>query len=289
MYKHLLALVPSLFLFIPVFVHAADEAPSLHIKYEIDNEFLRDMVKLSWQQCVKEKEIYQDAKLKHPDSWQKMEKSIKKKWTDYNVDAELAPEPKWALIAVDSEEEYFAAEKYAKYERNNKYVVSQDGRCKVNEQTQTRASLDNGSYEYILDLSKGSGIKRRSPAMFRKSMDAKTRKQFMESAMVTEAAGKIVTENDLDKAMVDRGTETVVDNQQCFYRAPAGSDRTKLCYWSKMSHYPSVMQRPIILKSVIKTGKTTSTKVATSFSMNKKFDDAVFQPARDIKLQDRTH
>ena len=273
---------------LPVMVCSADEIPTLQIKYQIDNEFLRSMVQLSWKQCIKEKEIYQKAKQRNPDAWLKMEQSIKKQWPNYNVDAELAPEPKWSLLAIDTEEEYFAAEKYAKYERNNKYVVSEDGRCEVHEQTQTRANLDNGKFEYIVDLTKKSGIKRVSPVSFRKSVDNSMKQQFGKDTMGEKAANKIVSENHLEKAMVDAGSEKVVDNQTCNYRAPAGSSNTRLCYWSEMSHYPSSMQRPIILKSVIQTGNTTSTKIATSFIRNKEIDEAVFYPDKNINLQDRT-
>lgn len=274
--------------YLPVLVCAADEAPALQIKYEIDNEFLRSMVQLAWKQCVKEKEIYINAKQKNPDAWLKMEQSIKKQWPNYDVDAELAPEPKWSLIAIDTEEEYFSAEKYAKYERNNKYVVSEDGRCEVTEQTQTKANLDNGKFEYIVNITKGSGIKRVSPVSFRKSIDDEMKKQFAKDTMGEKTANKIVSESNLEKTMVDAGSEKVVDNQICNYRAPAGTSNTKLCYWSEMSHYPSSMQRPIILKSVIQTGNTTSTKIATSFIKDKAIDEAVFHPDKTISLLDKT-
>ena len=266
---------------------AVESPPNLHIKYQVDNAFERNMVKLHWEQCVKEKETYLIARQKTPSVWPQMEQALKKKQPDYNIDAELAPEPKWTLIAVDTEEEYFSADRYAKYIKSNKYSVSKDGRCEVQSQQKHTAELDDGQFEYILDLSKATGIKRSSPAILRRQTDRTVKQSFPAQPIPGTVSTKIVKENDLSKTMTDGGTETIIDGQTCQYHIPAGASKTKICYWSEMSHYPSVMERPIILKSVIKLGKATNTRLATSFSRNRPIPDSVFHSDKSIKLVTR--
>jgi len=264
---------------------AEEPPPNLHIRYQVDKEFERNMIKLNWEQCVNEKNSYLIARKKTPSVWPQMEKAIKKKQPDYNFDAQLAPEPKWSLIAVDTEEEYFSAEKYAKYTTSNKYSVSKDGRCEVISQQKHTAELDDGQFEYILDLSKATGIKRTSPAIIRKQTDRATKQSFSDQPILGAASDKIVRQNDLTKTMIDGGIETITDGQTCQNQKPAGARKTRLCYWTKMSHYPSIMERPIILKSVINLGKATNTRIATSFASNRTIPERVFRPDNAVKIK----
>jgi hypothetical protein len=60
-----------------------------------------------------------------------MEKSLKKKRPNYNVEVNIAAEPDWDSVAVDIEDEYFYGEMYSRYMEKAKYTVSKDGKCKV--------------------------------------------------------------------------------------------------------------------------------------------------------------
>jgi len=281
--------------FIPVFLtstfinsaFAGDLPPNLHIKYQVDKELERNMVKLSWEQCVNEKQSYLAARNTTPNVWPQMERAIKKKQPHYSLDAQLAPEPKWSLIAVDTEEEYFSADKYARYVKSSKYTISKDGRCEVQSQQKHIAELDDGQFQYILNLSKATGVKRTSPAVMRRQTDRAVKRSFANQPIPGTASNKIVKENDLSKTMTDGGIESITDGQSCQNRKPAGASKSTLCYWTQMPHYPSIMERPIILKSVVKLGKATNTRIATSFSKKLSIPDSVFRPDNSVKLVTR--
>ena len=53
---------------------------------------------------------------------------------------------------------------------------------------------------------------------------------------------------------------------------------TRLWYWQRMHHYPTVMRRPIILKREVKVGNRISTKVATRFLIQDSIDPKIFSP-----------
>jgi len=53
---------------------------------------------------------------------------------------------------------------------------------------------------------------------------------------------------------------------------------TRLWYWQRMHHYPTVMRRPIILKSEVKMGNRIATKVATRFLVQDSIDPRIFSP-----------
>lgn len=58
----------------------------------------------------------------------------------------------------------------------------------------------------------------------------------------------------------------------------------RIWYWQKMHRYPTVMERPIILKKEQKFGQGTVVEEATRFEVRKQFKDEIFEPPPGIKI-----
>ena len=58
----------------------------------------------------------------------------------------------------------------------------------------------------------------------------------------------------------------------------------RVWYWKKMHHYPTVMERPIILKKEQKIGRKLVIEEATRFEVHKQFNDNIFEPPPGIKI-----
>ncbi len=60
--------------------------------------------------------------------------------------------------------------------------------------------------------------------------------------------------------------------------------KVKLYYWHKMHYYPSIMERPIILKSIQRFAHHTVVEKATRFEVRKRFKDEIFEPPPGITV-----
>lgn len=274
-------------------VCVADEPilPAIHMKLKSDNVFLREMVKIRRTLCTNEKDIFLKAKQSGSPAWPAMEKSLKKKRPNYNVEAKIAAEPDWDNVAVDIEDEYFYGEMYARYIEKVKYTISKDGQCKLIESRTKTAKLDDGKFRYFVDIKKGVATKYISEAVSRKQADAMLSREVSANPQTVEALQKAFTDLDGSKIIdpvKDAGSEKIVDNQSCTYKSMMKNTTNKLCYWTVMNNYPSILERPIILKSIVNFGKTTNVKQAVSFELSKSFKRHLFSPPDNFNIKDRT-
>lgn len=58
----------------------------------------------------------------------------------------------------------------------------------------------------------------------------------------------------------------------------------RIWYWKKMHYYPSVMKRPIVLKSEQKIGQKLVTEEAVRFEVRERFDENLFKPPPRIEI-----
>jgi hypothetical protein len=259
------------------------ENSAIHIRREVDNSFSRQMIQLGWEQCLLEKKIYLKARESSPSSWASVELDIKKRYPNYNLDRPTAAEPKWSLIDITIENEYFYGNRYALNKKGNKYTISTDGACEVIATPDESMEIDDGQHRYLLNITAGTGTKLGSPVESLKRSDADSR-----TKNIASAAQAISTKvGDSEKLVESAGSEQVA-GQTCNYRVLAGTSKSKICYWSVSSYYPAIMERPIILKSVIATGKTNNVSTATKFEILRSLDSKLFTPPAEVKLQDRT-
>ncbi len=59
------------------------------------------------------------------------------------------------------------------------------------------------------------------------------------------------------------------------------SFKTRQWYYKRMHHYPSIMKRPIILRSEVTLGKRVAIKEATRFQFLDRLDDKIFIPPQE--------
>jgi len=270
---------------------AEQVVPAIHIKHTIDNASLREMIQARRNLCIQEKDVLLNVKKSGSAAWPAMIAAMKKKKPNYDVDAKTAAEPDWTKVAVDSEEEYFYGEMYASRKEKTKYKMSEDGKCEVIETRLKSENLDDGKFRYFVDLTRGKATKYMSKAASQKQSDEILQREFGKNPQVSEAMQSAFAKADisaLNDAVKEAGSEKVTDNQTCNYKILANDAKTRLCYWSVMSYYPSTLERPIILKSIISFGQTSNTKQAVSFKLSKSFKRDVFSPPDSIKIEDRT-
>ncbi len=269
-------------------LHAEMPQPAIHIKHESENETTRSMLRLLYKQCVSEKELYLDTKNSGHAAWPAMEKSLNRRRKKYDVDAPLADEPDWSAIAIDREEEYFYGEKYAVYKQKSKYSISKDGRCDLISKKKQTAQLDNGQFQYNVNFTKGIATKRRSAVLYRKDSDKMIRQTFIPGSAQVDAMKNLAMNQNLPNTDTKGAQSAIVAGQKCTYAFPVPNGKSKLCYWSVMSHYPSTMEHPVILKSVIFVGKTPNIKQAVSFTISESLEERFFKPPENIKIKDRS-
>lgn len=242
-------------------VAVADVPPALHLVREGQNVSQVRMLKLAREQCISEKRMHLETQRTKPQLWATLEQDMRKKRKGYDIARPTSPEPDWSKTAVQREEEYFHGEKYAHYSDGARYKLADDGSCAVLVDKTRKAKLDNGESYFELDLIKGTGVKRPSSVALHRRLPAN--------------AGH---------DMAASGHDTVA-GERCDYLSIAKGQRTKVCYWSTMHRYPSVMQRPVILKSIVTVGNDANTEQAVVFERPTRIDDSIFQVPKGIQLK----
>lgn len=263
----------------------ANDKPAIYIKHRIDNATVRKGLQSLWKLCVIEKEMFQKHKNNNHPAWPVIAASLKKDRPDYDVDVPLAEIKKWSQYGIQFEEEYFYQDMYAIYKTSNKYKVSEDGRCSILIEKNQSANLDNGKFRYDVNIDKGNVVKFRSQVVILKENDKLIQSQEYEQAMVATASMLGSPKGALPQNV---GSERVLGRHQCDYISFGNNSGSKLCYWSKMNTYPSIAERPIILKSKIRLGKVTNVKQAIVFEVKKKFRKTIFEPKTNLKIIDRS-
>lgn len=81
------------------------------------------------------------------------------------------------------------------------------------------------------------------------------------------------------------GDEHIVLGFMCDIAEANPLSKGRVWYWQKLHNYPTIMQRPIILKAERTMGKLVSVKVATRFERRATIADTVFDPPPGIKVE----
>lgn len=267
---------------------APEELPAIHITRNKDNAFLRQMVQLDHKLCLDEKNTLLIARDSQNPAWPQMEQELKRKRPNYNLDTPTAAEPDWSKIAVTVEDEYFFGDRYALYVHEHNYKLSGDGACEVLGEKIEKAQIDTGKYRYRVDFNKKTATREESELALRKKTDAMMQENMRKNAALFSMLAEKMSQTNiapLNEAVVNKGEETVA-GQVCQCEALGGSKNSKICYWSRMQHYPNILQRPIVLKSIFQTGNKTNISQAVKFDTGKSLNEDIFSLKQDIKVQD---
>lgn len=209
-------------------VHDAEAPPELHIHMKVADIYARKKLSVAQRLCFEEKGI--------PSVPPEM----------------LTPEKEYEDAGKEEYDEYFSGDRYAKYKTWNDYNVDLDT-CQITKKHREEASIDDGRFAYKLDLVKRTGGKSVSGAVDKPRSQERLQKFTKEHPEVAVALGNIMVppgqaesmKQSLKKALTPVATETYA-GQSCDV-ITLGSKNHKLCRWTKMHEYPSVMKRPIDL------------------------------------------
>jgi hypothetical protein len=266
----------------------------IHIARQGQNKSLVTVLKGARDLCEQERKAYAISKQNGPEIWALVEKDMKLKRPNYDPGRALAAEPNWSLIAIQREDEYFDGDKYALIREDAKYKIAEDGSCALLTEPTKVSDLDDGTYRYTLNLIKGTGIRYVSPLVTR-TRGRQTLRNAMQNNPGLDGALADTMMNaglgEISRAGADIGKVTghdTVAGQQCDYHATGPGKGVEICYWSQMTRYPGILERPIILKSVVVLGGETNTKQAVLFETMPQIDSNIFQPPKGLTIKDRT-
>ena len=270
-------------------VSVLGEKPGIYIKREGQNKSALSILKSQRKLCETGKEGLIQGRAEHPELWPAIQAGLKRDRPQYNVDAPLAKEPDWRKVLVETEEEYFQGDLYAKYTTSIDYKLIDDGTCRIEEKSNHFAEIDTGKFRYDLDLVQKTGEKFPSPVLIRKQTDARMAAAIQRNPMIAKMMEQSAKQMGLPQAAdkLDDMTKVTgqdqVAGQTCEYVGPMAG--TKLCYWKTMHEYPTIMQRALVLKSVVTLGKYENVSEAVQFKRSSGFDPAVFSVPSGIKIE----
>lgn len=263
--------------------------PTLRIVREGRNVSLLPIVKAQRDSCIAEKQNLQQIKRNDPGTWAIIEPGFRKERPNYKLDGPIAPEPDWAKVGIEREEEYFSGKNYALYTESAVYEVPSDGICALTTKKELYAEIDDGRNAYALDLTQGTGLKQESAAL----VLAQNQQQIVDAVRAQpelgKALGDAVRASGLRQglAALAQNTKTVgreiVAGQSCD-RVQVLTGDTELCLWSKMHEYPGRLGRPIVLKSTVVLDGQANVTSAVEFQEGVQIDSKKFQPPPGIKF-----
>ena len=264
------------------------EKPGIYIKREGQNKSALRMLKTQRKLCETDKQTLIQGRAEHPELWPEILAGLKRDRPQYNVDAALASEPNWRKVLVETEQEYFQGDLYAKYTDSPDYQLIDDGTCRIEQKPRRLAEIDTGKFRYDLDLVNNTGEKFLSPVAMRKQSDARMAAAMKRNPMLAKMMGQTAQQMGLPEAAekLDDLTKVTgqdqVAGQACEYVGPMAG--TKLCYWKTMHEYPTIMQRALVLKSVVTLGKDENVSEAIEFKRSTGFDPKVFSVPKGVKI-----
>lgn len=287
------ALTGPLLLLIAMPGFAEPTVRGIHITRQGQNKSQVSVLKLARDQCLQERSLYADIKRTQPQVWAMTEKDMKIKRPNYDLQRTPAAEPDWSKVAIEREDEYFDGDKHAVIQEKSDYKIADDGSCALRTEPMKTSDLDDGTYRYILNLTKGTGTKHNSPQVVRArgrrlQRDARQDTPGLDEALASMAMQAGVA--DAARAGADIGKVTghaMVAGQKCDYVASGLGDGAQLCYWSRMHHYPGLLRRPVVLQSTVVLGGETNSKQAILFETLPRIDSNIFVPPKDITIKDR--
>lgn len=268
------------------YLNADQSGPAIYIKHKIDNVSVRKMLKFKWQLCADEKKMFKAAKDSNVITYPIMEQALKDDRPEYDIDADLDTPTNWKIYGIESEHEYFLNDKYASYKEFTAYSLSEDGRCSIISKTKKSAVIDDGKFRYLLNFPKKQAVKFRSGVVIFQENNKRLRSQKNEAALLAITEKLSVVDTTLPASS---GSETVVGNYRCDYKSVSSQTRSKICYWDRLNYYPSVMNRPVILRSITFIGDDKNSKQAEIFEVNKNIDTSKFVPNPEFRIVDRSN
>lgn len=205
--------------------------------------------------------------------------------------APMSPTPDWNAMFIDTEEEYFAGNKYAKYTYRINYKIPKTGSCNFISKEHNLAEIEDEKFRYHLNLSDNQGTKYPGPMVVQNAAKARIQQTLqqpgMDQAMLEGYKQLKIPETANALAPTIEGTDTIL-GQKCEYVKYAITGNTKTCFWAEMHKYPSANSHAIILKMIVPTGKVNNTSEAIAFEINQIIPNDKFTPPANITLQDRS-
>jgi hypothetical protein len=243
-------------------VVAMNTSPALRLARKGQNVSQVRMLKMAREQCLSEKRMHLDIRRTKPQLWVTLEQDMQTKRKGYDINRAISPEPEGAKVAIQRDEEYFDGEKYAYYSDGSRYRLAGDGSCALLADKTRSAQLDDGKPYFDLDLIKRTGVKKPSPVALHRQYPA------------------------VNQDKTTASNNDTVAGQRCDYLSGAKHQRTKVFYWSTLHRYPSVIQRPVVLKSVVIVGNDVNSEQAVLFEQPGKIDGEILQAPKRILPKD---
>ncbi len=276
--------------------------PNIHIRRKETGNYISKPLKAQWDLCVLNVNNLKDTRARLPQAWAIMKQDIKESNPEFNLDRGLAPEPDWTRLNENYEDEYFSGDKYALYKNGSTYEVSENGSCKVVKTDYKNAEIDNGKHSYTIDFKNKTADQYVSGVIIRHKTDATFKNMAKNNPFQTRAMGKMLGEAMLGKAGSAQeqkskdaikqlgeltkvaGTETVL-GESCEYTVMGEQMATRICYWKTMHEYPTIMARPIVLKSSVDLKIAGAYQIATVFEKDIQINDEIFSVPGNIKIR----
>jgi len=268
------------------------DLPGIYVERVIDRgTSLIPALKMKYSLCVSQKKMARAEFLNQSDAWFEMKQVLDLEYLAYIAQSPYA-EPKWHEIGIglNREKEYFYGDKYKQVKYGQKFRISErDGLCRLESYGEyEKQYIDDGAFRYKVtlkhkkhDSEEYESVKIRrsiSPVMLRKQ-------RGMRNELLTEDVQESVIAFLAKHGKVDSLSLLKVDDTEGLYSLDqlcndVSSSLTKgsICYWNTMPVYPTVMERPIILKKKQNVFQKNVVEKVVRFELYPALKDEVFKP-----------
>ena len=130
-------------------VCANQETPGIFIEREFDrSNAMVPGLQSQYRVCADQRELYRKIYLQGGVGWQAIKQTLPE---GYNIKEATLPEPNWKQerVGINVEREYFFGDKYAHYQTQNRYEISDKDQCALIKHQDLKIELDDGSTMHI--------------------------------------------------------------------------------------------------------------------------------------------
>ena len=133
-------------------VCANQETPGVFIEREFDrSNAMVPGLQSQYRVCSDQRELYRKIYLQGGVGWQAIKQTLPE---GYNIKEATLPEPNWRQerVGINVEREYFFGNKYAHYQTQYRYEISDKDQCALIKHQDLKIELDDGSDRHLITL-----------------------------------------------------------------------------------------------------------------------------------------
>jgi len=273
----------------PVYTPETGPIPALHITRVMNNEPQKRVLQEHQNMCLVQVNLYREQAAGNADMKAFIERMARDEWPDFSLDRALEAVEDWSKIGQVRTEEYFDGPRYARYVHRTDYTVATDGSCKLLEQKQVIADIDDGVHRYRIDLVRKQGTRSPSPALAEKNGQLEidsltdTTDRMLLSIARSYAQGARDNGANPSELLEHPVTKERVAGEWCD-RMVVKDSGAMICLWSRSPVYPGAVARPVVLWSQNRVGTDTAEDKATSVRRLEHVPDEFFTPPADVRF-----